>query len=242
MATPRGRLPMQALANIPEAYWLDLAAFGWFVVLTLLYVAISGTGRTGGRSIMAAIHARRVEWMRNMAQRETRTEDLILLQNLATANTFFASTSVIAIGGLAALLGSGDRVTAILAIIPFVAKAEPIMFELKIFFLMLLFIYAFFKFAWAYRLAHYTAIMIGSTPIAAPEHAEACERYARSAARLAGLSAEHANAGFRTYYFAIAGITWFLHPLIFMGATLWVLVILVRREFFSRSRRAILGV
>jgi uncharacterized membrane protein len=233
---------MQALKNIPEAYWLDLAAFSWFLVLTLLYIAIAGTGRTEGRSIMAAIHARRVEWMRNMAQRETRTEDLILLQNLATANTFFASTSVIAMGGLAALLGSGERAQAILAKIPFVAKVDPLVFELKILFLMLLFIYAFFKFAWAYRLAHYTAIMIGATPFASPEHAEACDRYARSTARLAGLSAEHANAGFRTYYFAIAGIAWFLHPVIFMGATLWVLVILVRREFYSRSRRAILGV
>lgn len=233
---------MPAFKDIPEAYWLDLIAFAWFLALTLLYLAVSGTSRTEGRSIMAAIHARRIEWMRNMAQRETRTEDLILLQNLATANTFFASTSVIAVGGLAALLGSGDHAQAVLAKIPFIAKVDPVVFELKILFLMLLFIYAFFKFAWAYRLAHYTAIMIGATPIASPEHAEACERYARSTARLAGLSAEHGNAGFRTYYFAIAGIAWFIHPLLFMVATLWILVILVRREFFSRSRRAILGV
>lgn len=233
---------MPALKDIPETYWLDLIAFAWFVALTLLYVALSGTSRTEGRSIMAAIHARRVEWMRNMAQRETRTEDLILLQNLATANTFFASTSVIAVGGLAALLGSGDKAHTLLAQLPFVAKVEPIVFEFKILFLMLLFIYAFFKFAWAYRLAHYTAIMIGATPIASPEHADACERYARSTARLAGLSAEHGNAGFRTYYFSIAGIAWFIHPVLFMIATLWILVILVRREFFSRSRRAILGV
>jgi uncharacterized membrane protein len=233
---------MLAFSNIPEAYWLDLIAFTWFAVLTLVYVAVSGTSRTEGRTIMAAIHARRIEWMRNMAQRESRTEDLILLQNLATANTFFASTSVIAVGGLAALLGSGERAHTLLAQLPFVAKVDPLVFELKIIFLMFLFIYAFFKFAWAYRLAHYTAIMIGATPIASPEHAEACERYARSTARLAGLSAEHGHAGFRTYYFAIAGIAWFIHPVLFMIATLWIMVILVRREFFSRSRRAILGV
>ena len=56
---------------------------------------------------------------------------------------------------------------------------------------------------------------------------------------LAGLSAEHANTGLRTYYFAIAGLLWFFHPILFMLATAWVLAILLRREFFSRSRRAI---
>jgi uncharacterized membrane protein len=83
--------------------------------------------------------------------------------------------------------------------------------------------------------------MIGATPLDAKAEAESCATHAESTARIAGLSADHANSGLRTYYFAIAGIGWFLHPLLFLLATTWVLIIMIRRDFFSRSRRAMLG-
>lgn len=221
---------------------LDLWAFVWFVVSTLTYSAATKYGAPHRRSIMAAVHAQRMAWMRNMANRENRTIDVILLQQLSASHTFFASTSVIVIGGLAAMLGSGERVQGLLERLPLVANSSPALFEGKILFLMTLFVYAFFKFAWAFRLTHYTAIMIGATPLATAEQSPACAAHADQVALLAGLSAEHANAGLRTYYQAIGGIAWFLHPVLFMVASTWVLAILLRREFFSRSRRALLGV
>ena len=36
-------------------------------------------------------------------------------------------------------------------------------------------------------------------------------------------------------------IAWFFHPLLFMLATTWVILILARRDFFSRSLRLIAG-
>ena len=65
--------------------------------------------------------------------------------------------------------------------------------------------------------------------------------HAKRTARLIGIAAEHANGGLRAYYYAIATMGWFYHPAAFVAATAWVLVILVRRDFFSRSRRLLLG-
>ena len=57
-----------------------------------------------------------------------------------------------------------------------------------------------------------------------------------------GYAAEHANSGLRAFYYAIAGMAWFFHPVAFMLATSWILAILIRRDYFSRSRRAIAGI
>jgi uncharacterized membrane protein len=230
------------MTNFIDVPALDLIALVWFVVL----FAIAGFSSRYGRShnsLTGAVQQRRHVWMQNMVARDNRMMDVVLLQMLSASNTFFASTSVLLLGGMAALLGSGERVQGLLERLPFVMKASPEVFEMKILFQMALFVYAFFKFAWAFRLTHYTAIMIGATPLTPPgadgRVSPDCAAHAEQVAVLAGLSAEHASTGLRTYYFAIGGILWFFHPGLFMLATAWVLAILMRREFFSRSRRAI---
>ena len=81
--------------------------------------------------------------------------------------------------------------------------------------------------------------MIGATPEAGTASPEDCKHHAERTARLIGLAGEHSNSGLRSYYHAIAAIAWFFHPLLFMVATTWVILILARRDFFSRSLRVI---
>ncbi|OJU24563.1 MAG: hypothetical protein BGN89_06445, partial [Alphaproteobacteria bacterium 64-6] len=164
-----------------------------------------------------------------------------LLASLSQGNAFFASTSAIGIGGLAAMIGSGDQVQKLFERLPYAAQSSPVVWELKLILLISIFIYAFFKFAWAFRLAHYTAIMIGATPIANGSNHADCEEHALRTARLIGIAGEHSNSGLRAFYCAIAALAWFYHPIAFMIATAWVLSILVRRDFFSRSRRLLFG-
>jgi uncharacterized membrane protein len=52
---------------------------------------------------------------------------------------------------------------------------------------------------------------------------------------------EHNNSGILAFYYAIATLARFFHPLLFMLATTWVIMILARRDFFSRSLRTISG-
>lgn len=117
----------------------------------------------------------------------------------------------------------------------------PQLWEFKVIFLTGIFVYAFFKFAWAFRLTHYTAILIGATPLLDATNKDVCDAHARRTAELNGIMADHAASGLRAFYYAIAALAWFFHPGLFMVAATCVIAILVRRDFFSRSRRAIAG-
>lgn len=220
---------------------LDIIAFLSFVVLVGGYGLLTGSQRLQRASIVGAVQSQRIRWMENMAVRDSRIVDAQLLASLSQGNAFFASTSAIGIGGLAAMMGSGEKVQGLFERLPYAAKSTPVLWEIKLILLISVFIYAFFKFAWAFRLSHYAAIMIGATPILDADNRETCQDHAARTAQLIGIAAEHANGGIRSFYYAIAGLFWFFHPLAFMAATAWVMVILVRRDFFSRSRRLIRG-
>lgn len=105
--------------------------------------------------------------------------------------------------------------------------------ELKLIALLLVFIYAFFKFTWSMRHFNYLSIMIGAAPSsrAPPEWSGS---YAERAARVSSNATNTFNRGLRAYYFGLAFLSWFLHPLIFIVATALVVGVLYRREFMSR--------
>lgn len=217
----------------------NLSAFVWFVIAIMGYRLVAGFGPFERRSIVGAVQHHRIAWMRNMVARDGRIVDVHLLGTLGQGNAFFASTSALIIGGMSTLLGSGEKVQVLLDRLPYVAKSTPLLIELKLILIISIFVYSFFKFAWAFRLSHYAAIMIGATPILADDKSNTteCESHAGRTARLIGIAAEHSNSGLRGFYYAIAGMAWFFHPWAFVVATTWVILILLRRDFFSRSRR-----
>ena len=216
---------------------IDIAAFAWFVVIVVGYNWVASQPAMFARSISGGVQSHRLAWMRAMAERDNRSVDAMLLGTLSQGNAFFASTSAIAIGGLAAIIGSAEKADALLERLPFVAKSSPLLWEIKVLLLSAIFMFAFFKFAWAFRLTHYTAIMIGGMPNPGRGEAADIERQIEDTARLSGLAAEHSNSGLRSFYYAAATMTWFFDPLLFMAATAWVAAILVRRDYFSRSQR-----
>ena len=218
---------------------LDLAALAIFLAAITFYRLISGPVGSRRQSLAQAIQAQRIKWMLNMPKRENPAFDAILLGSLSQGNAFFASTTAIAIGGLIALTGSSDKAQIIVERLPFVAHAHPSLWEMKLMLLMAIFIFAFFKFAWAFRLSHYALIMLGATPLYTRDNEEECRMHAERTAFVAGLSADHSNSGLRAFYYAIAALAWFIHPVAFIAATLWIMGILIRRDFFSRSRRVI---
>lgn len=218
---------------------LDVLAVIWFGLAVIGYQNLSHIPFLEQRSIAGAVQRHRVAWMREMARRENRIADSHLMQQLGQGNAFFASTSAIAIGALSSLLGAGDKMHAMIEKLPFVGRTEPVVFDIKLLLLISVFVYAFFKFAWGFRLSHYCGIMIGATPEAGKGMSERSLKHADAVSALIGIAADHANRGLRSFYFAIAAMTWIFHPLLFMIATTWVLLILIRRDFFSKSRRVI---
>ena len=214
---------------------LDILALIWFGLCTVGYNLLTSTRTIWRQSLVGAIQTHRMAWMSHMAHRHDRVIDVLLISSLAGGNSFFASTSIVILGALSALLGAGERVQSILDRLPFAAHSTPIAWDLKVLVLMVVFVYAFFKFAWAFRLAHYSMIMMGATPPDTVGAADVREALAERAGRVAGLAAEHGNLGLRSYYFAMAGLAWFIHPALFIIATTLVVLIVTRREFFSRT-------
>lgn len=221
---------------------LDTLAVVWFALTFIGYQNLSRFAWFDRRSIAGAVQRHRIAWMRNMAVRENRMSDSMLMQQLGQGNAFFASTSAIGIGALLSLLGAGDKMQALIEKLPFVERTDSGLFDLKLMLLVAVFVYAFFKFAWAFRLSHYCGIMIGATPVAGPDNKSLCEVHADSVSALIGIAADHANRGLRAFYFAIAAMTWVINPVVFLVATTWVLIILIRRDYFSRSRRVLAGI
>ena len=217
----------------------DLLAFAWFLTLMLGYQLVTAVPAIYDRSINAEIQRQRVLWMREMSSREARVVDVNLLGNLAQGSGFFASTTLIIIGGLATLMGSGHKVQVLLERLPFVAKSSSVLWEMKLILVMAIFVFAFFKFAWSFRLSHYAAIMIGACPTRTENNAEQCLTHGDATAELIGISAHHSNKGLRSFYHAIAGISWFVHPLLFMAVSTGIIIVLIRRDYFSRARAAV---
>ena len=84
---------------------MDLIAFVWFLTLMWGYQVAMSFPALYNKSISAAVQRQRVIWMREMSTRELRIVDVNLLGNLSQGSGFFASTTLIIVGGLATLMG-----------------------------------------------------------------------------------------------------------------------------------------
>jgi uncharacterized membrane protein len=157
---------------------------------------------------------------------------------LKNGTAFFASTSLIAIGGTLTLLHAPDQILKVIAALPFSVATSPEMWELKIVGLATIFVYAFFKFAWSYRLFNYFAIMVGAAPPPKQKNTAAAKTFAHRAARLCADAGRHFNRGQRAFFFALGYLGWFLGPLELALTTTGVVIVMWRRQFASESRLA----
>ncbi len=219
--------------------FLDTIALLTFICLVLGFEFASERTPLRDKSITQAVHDARRQWMREMSERDVRIFDAQLIGWLSNGNAFFASTSAIAIGGLAALLGASEEIARVLSELPFAVPSTPGLIDLKVLVLIVIMVFAFFKFAWAFRLSHYTVILMGGTPKHDDPDIARRQHHADQVADLLSIVGEHTNQGMRSFYYAIAGLAWFVHPAGLVLATLLVIAILARREYASRSREII---
>jgi uncharacterized membrane protein len=60
-------------------------------------------------------------------------------------------------------------------------------------------------------------------------------------ATLLTLAVTSFNGGLRAYYFALAALTWLAGPLFFIAATIAVVLVLLRRQFLSRTAETVIA-
>jgi uncharacterized membrane protein len=213
----------------------DLLAPFFFLLCWAGYSVLADGTIGSRRSLMSRIHEHRRLWLQRMLERDNRIGDMAIVNVLAQSNAFFASTSLLIIGGCLAILGSRDQAMQILNEIPAVAETPPLLWEMKVLLLVVVFVFAFFKLTWSLRQYNYVAILIGAAPSPAEAALPESLRYAEAMANVASRAAEHFNKALRTYYFGLAALSWFLQPFLFMGLTALVVVVVYRREFESHT-------
>ena len=222
---------IKVLSLLPWTDWLAVAAY---FAACVGYVVFAKRRSAARPSVLASTNRIRRQWMLQTTYREVRVVDGVVIQNLSTSPSFFASTTILIIGGLLAVL-AGDKVNELVRELPFAQRTSALIFDLKLILLLGIFVYTFFRFTWSMRQYTFGALLVAAAPEAERFIAEGLSReaFADKAGRVVGLAAETFNDGLRGYYFAFAAIGWFFSPFVFMLATLGVIYILYQREFGS---------
>ena len=230
---------MQALRQIVTALspW-DWLALAFFFVAWIGYAQFARRRSTVKPSLLAASNRVRRQWMLQATFRDVRVIDGVVVQSLSASPSFFASTSLLIIGGLLAALGASEQAGALFKELPFAARTSTLVLDMKLVLLAGVFVYAFFRFTWALRLYSMGALLVAAAPdhevYARGDEAER-ERFADRAGGVVGLAAEAFNDGLRAYYFAFAAAAWLFSPLALAFGSLGVVWVLYRREFHSEA-------
>ncbi len=208
----------------------NLVAPLWFFLCWIGYAQYADRQRARRNTLAARVHEYRLAWMQQMLVRENRIVDVAIVRLLVQNISFFASGAVLIVGGLVAILGSGEKAMQVIRHIPFAEQVPPVVWDLKVLLLVLVFVYAFFKFTWSLRQFNYLAIVLGAVPQPGVSGAGS---FSRRAAEVATRAGDHFNRGMRAYYFGLAALGWFVHPYLLILATAWVVLVVYRREFRS---------
>ena len=220
---------------------LDLAALAFFAIAWFGYGLVMDRliGRSG--SLNQRLLTIRRAWMMQLLSRENRMTDAALLGHLIHSGSFFASATLLVIAALSGAFGALDTFHAALSELAITGPAiSRRALEARLLLLLVIFVYAFFKFTWAIRQYNYCCALVGAAPPAAEKlQPERRAAIARQAAEVLSVAVATFNGGLRAYYFALAALGWFVHPLVFIAAVLWIVLVLLRRQFLSHTLKSI---
>lgn len=187
-------------------------------------------------NLMAAY---RKAWMVELTKRQNRIFDSQIVSNLRQGTAFFASGSMLAIGGGFALLGNADQIQGLAE--DFTETNAPVfVWEVKVMVMVALAINAFLKFVWSHRLFGYCAVLMAAVP-QKPGDAAAMG-IAKKAGEINVTAAKSYNRGLRSVYFGIASAAWLVGPYALLATTVFTLLVILRREFASDSRKVLMAI
>ncbi len=227
--------------------WLQFSVLDWLACIVFLCSWIGYTRYAIYKSkttptLSSALHLQREQWMLNAISlvRAEAARDIIAVGMFERSVAFFASTTILILAGLLTVLGSSEKVATVLASLHFVNDdVVPEQIQLKIVLIILLFVYAFFKFCWSMRSYGFLATMLGAMPlellkeVGAEQKAVEVKAWSKRAAAIMSSAAHHFNLGLRAYYFTLAVLAWFVDPMLFILANIIVVAVLYRRDFKS---------
>lgn len=216
----------------------DIVAIFCFAGAWAIYAVLVERTRHGEASLNATMNKFREVWVRRMSERETRMTDMQIMAALQNGTAFFASTSLLAVGGGLTLLRAPDDILTVVSNLPLGVHVAHELWEVKIIGLIVIFVYAFFKFAWSYRLFNYVSILFGAMPPADEKETAESEAHILRTAQLFESAGMHFNRGQRAFFLALGYLGWFIGPIALIVSTAAVVTVMWRRQFASEARRA----
>ena len=213
---------------------LDWVALALFLIVWLGYGWYVDRAARGARGLRGVTNSHRHEWGRQMVRRENRITDASLIGNLQGSASFYASTTTYIVAGLIAIAGTLDKLETFTSDLPFVRGTTRELLEVKVFLLVLVFIFAYFKFTWSLRQFNLVSVILGAAP---PPNSpdDVLEHHAKKFGQMNSLAGDEFNSGIRAYYFGFAAMAWFVSAGLFMAFTIFILIVLLRRDFRSQT-------
>ncbi len=175
-------------------------------------------------------------WMTAMTRREVRLLDSQLLGHSINSGSFFASSNLLLIAGVASVLFGGDQ--ALQGFSAVGAEEVPLpLLEAKLGLVLLCLSRGLLDFIWSIRQMNYALAMIG----AAPEITTDADReaFGQATADVLNPALGAFSQGVRGYYFALAAAAWLFGPLWLCAGVASAFTLLVWRQSASPAARAI---
>jgi uncharacterized membrane protein len=220
--------------------WLDLLALAWFAAWWSGYVWYTDYHETAQPTLRRQMDKYIREWIVQMVGRDNRMLDVNIMRNLTRSSQFFASTTMLILGALVALMGYAEKTAGVIAELPFTQQVSERVWELKILLLVLIFVFAFFKLSWSIRQFGLASVLVGAARKPVPDPETYSDHINRITA-LASFASGNFNNGLRAYYFGVAALSWFLHPVLMSVMTVSVVYVLHQREFRSKTLQILCG-
>ena len=214
--------------------WFDILALMWFALWWAGYVWFTDYRVTPKPTLRREMDKFIRDWIAQMVGRDNRMLDVNIMRNLTRSSQFFASTTMLILGALVALMGYAEKAAGVIAELPFTQQVSERVWEMKILLLVLIFVFAFFKLSWSIRQFGLASVLVGATGKTPADVEEFAVHIDRITA-IVSFASGNFNNGLRAYYFGVAALSWFLHPVLMVVMTVSVVYVLYQREFRSKT-------
>ena len=203
-----------------------------FFVMWVSYFHYSRVMAKQSDSLSNAMKTHRVSAVNHVMQLDIKVAGAFILSNVDKNVSFFASTTLLILASLTGILAKAADVVLVIEALPYAYPISTSQVYLRILLLICIYIYAYFTLTWALRQSSFVSVMIGAGATNGSTNDKA---YAYHTAKLMDMAAHSANQGLRAYYFSLAALTWFYHPLAFIFSSVFIIFVLYRREFKSKT-------
>ena len=218
---------------------LDLLALAAFFAAIVAYSRYAD--HSGDRLLNARMREIRTRWMRRYLAREDRVLDSILTGHSINSIALFSSATLLIVVALLGVLGNTDMAYRLATQSSFVMHTTVELFQVKLIGLVCVFIYGFYRFTWALLQYNYYLALLGSAPLREHLTEAMIDQMGSQISVVLNSAVTSFHSGFRTYYYGLAWVGWFFHPLVFLATTAFVTFVLVYRQIASPAAGAIKG-